>query len=606
MADKQAKENLDLTQAVIAEYEATGSIVQVAKNLQMTKVKVQRILITEGIWSSKRSRQVAELREQGITVEEIAEKLNKDVKTIQTFLPYSRGQYGLTESYAAEKEREYRERKSNAAKGMVRKEDLAMDREFIDLDEAFRNGANGKGNINTKPHTEEELKENPFLTDASVYRLKLELEDLYWLDKREGSVYDDEERAVLHRMAKVKDGISREVLVPSSMNLHSVHYMIQRLFGWQNSHLHRFEISDEEFNALTCRKAGVWAELCGSLFHYVNDELSDMYWDDDYDESQSVKNWFRKKYVGPYIQKSVSETYIETKRAVSQFMKKYKIEPGSTFEELREKVYVEDGMNYLSERLTLGELLTNKAPKAGTERNKAYKKWCERLYKKKLEVDSRISSLRNKQRMELFGAMKTLKILRTNMNVVDDMIYYGTPDEVLEKTGHSVEEWENAESILIPQLEEECMEAFTDLNPKLTPLFDTLYYEYDFGDGWRVKITVLDKYDRKTNADLSTSEWFVPEIIHEADKLKRYRYFQGDQEVDEELRSILAHVDAKESPRCIASDGLNVLDDVGGVGGYSDMLLVLNGDDPIEKESMKDWARGMGWTGRLSKPENML
>ena len=202
--------------------------------------------------------------------------------------------------------------------------------------------------------------------------------------------------------------------------------------------------------------------------------------------------------------------------------------------------------------------------------------------------------------------MKTLKILRTNMSVVDDMIYYGTPDEVLEKTGHSVEEWENAESILIPHLEEECMEAFTDLNPKLTPLFDTLYYEYDFGDGWRVKITVLDKYDRMTNADLSTSEWFVPEIIHEADKLKRYRYFQGDQEVDEELRSILAQVDAKESPRCIASDGLNVLDDVGGVGGYSDMLLVLNGDDPIEKESMKDWARGMGWTGRLSKPENML
>ncbi len=63
---------------------------------------------------------------------------------------------------------------------------------------------------------------------------------------------------------------------------------------------------------------------------------------------------------------------------------------------------------------------------------------------------------------------------------------------------------------------------------------------------------------------------------------------------------------AKERPRCTASDGLNVLDDVGGVVGFSDMLLILNGDDPIEKESMKDCARGMGWTGRLSKPENML
>ena len=48
------------------------------------------------------------------------------------------------------------------------------------------------------------------------------------------------------------------------------------------------------------------------------------------------------------------------------------------------------------------------------------------------------------------------------------------------------------------------------------------------------------------------------------------------------------------------------MDDVGGLGGFRDMLLALEGDDLEEKESYKEWARGMGWTGRMTKPENIL
>ena len=56
----------------------------------------------------------------------------------------------------------------------------------------------------------------------------------------------------------------------------------------------------------------------------------------------------------------------------------------------------------------------------------------------------------------------------------------------------------------------------------------------------------------------------------------------------------------------MAADGLNVLDDVGGLGGFEEMLSTLKGNDPDEKESMREWARGMGWTGRVTKPENIL
>ena len=66
-----------------------------------------------------------------------------------------------------------------------------------------------------------------------------------------------------------------------------------------------------------------------------------------------------------------------------------------------------------------------------------------------------------------------------------------------------------------------------------------------------------------------------------------------------------------KGPVCVAADGLPVLDDVGGARGYSEMLKGIHGEesgyydynDPLRT---KEWARSMGWTGRMSKPENML
>ena len=188
MADKPRDQRSvdELSQAIISEYEITKSIAQIAKKLHTTQVKVQRVLITEGLWTSKRTEQIAELRAQGLSVDQIAEQLGKDVKTIQTFLPYSRGQYGRSESNDATRSKDYRDRMHAAAENMIKKEREAMEDVFsivengmmsFDFDKAYRNGANGQGNINLEPHTEEQLEKNPFLTDASVYRLKLELVD---------------------------------------------------------------------------------------------------------------------------------------------------------------------------------------------------------------------------------------------------------------------------------------------------------------------------------------------------------------------------------------------------------------------------------------------
>ena len=73
----------------------------------------------------------------------------------------------------------------------------------------------------------------------------------------------------------------------------------------------------------------------------------------------------------------------------------------------------------------------------------------------------------------------------------------------------------------------------------------------------------------------------------------------------ESLDHIL-EVAGKEKPVCIAWDGMSLVDDVGGVGGFCEFLEVINGDDSKMKKEYKEWARSLGWTGRMPKPENLL
>lgn len=428
----------------------------------------------------------------------------------------------------------------------------------------------------------EELMKKPLLSRGSVYRLKLELVNQFIYGADEDLGMDSEEKQEFLRLAKAEKGISREVLVPGTMNLHGMHFMIQKLFGWQNSHLHNFCISEQEFVALASGKVGGWLDLCGSLLHFPIGDYSDFCWDDDYKPEQSLKTWLRRKYTGPYIQKAVCDTYYDSRKKVENFRAHYpKFKDNVTLKKMNDQIMLEQPLNILTERLTLGELLLRKAPKEGKERDVAYAAWRRSLDEKKAEVDKTLGELSQRKIQNLNEAMEELKSWRAERAHIDQCVYMGMND-ILKNTGYSAQELMEDAEYFIPMYERKCKKLFTEYNPRLDPLFDTLYYEYDFGDGWCVKITVLDQYDREN------------------------QYSQDGQEVDEELQEILAYVDAKESPRCTASDGLNLVDDVGGISGFMDMLRTLEGDDEEEKRSMKAWARGLGWTGKISKPEKML
>lgn len=121
-----------------------------------------------------------------------------------------------------------------------------------------------------------------------------------------------------------------------------------------------------------------------------------------------------------------------------------------------------------------------------------------------------------------------------------------------------------------------------------------------------------DIYTRKTNKDFVEDGFACEDIFTEEDIFtdkdapEKSRYFADDKKVDEEPGKILAEVDAKKEPVCTAADGMNLVDDVGGVHGFIDFLKTLNGKDREEANKMREWARSLGWTGRMGKPENIL
>ena len=74
-------------------YALTLDVNKTAKELGASVGKVRKMLITLGLWSNYRSDQVCKLYKEGLTVSEIAEKLRISEKTVNAYLPYSKGDY---------------------------------------------------------------------------------------------------------------------------------------------------------------------------------------------------------------------------------------------------------------------------------------------------------------------------------------------------------------------------------------------------------------------------------------------------------------------------------------------------------------------------------
>ena len=91
--------------------EDAPSIRDVANAMNTTPLRVRKMLVTAGYYSTKHSREVQELYEQGCTIQEIMDQTGLKRASVHGYLPYTKGNYNLPElPLNAERRRVYRRR----------------------------------------------------------------------------------------------------------------------------------------------------------------------------------------------------------------------------------------------------------------------------------------------------------------------------------------------------------------------------------------------------------------------------------------------------------------------------------------------------------------
>lgn len=530
-----------LYEKVVSEFKDKKlSVLQISDKLGISVVKTRRILITEGLWCSRSSDEIGELYKNNYTVKQIAEKLHMTEKNVQAYLPYSKGLYGQEKkSDSAVWCDDFRERKKNAVKKQV-------------VNHAETNEDVKRGEIyNMK---EEQKTNTKHMIPPLLMKLHIELDTKH---------RDDYERKILKKYAKVNNGLSRDILVPSDITLNALHYVIQRLFGWQNSHLHRFSVPENVFENITGNMVKEWMNLCGVYFRFPDEDFEDRYWDSDYDESIAFKSWLKRKYKGPYVYGGIGDYYYENQeKCIDLKMNLPEFEVRQTFQEFREK-----------------------------KPNK---------HRRVRLLDATISEL---DRSVEFG--DTFNSLLERLFVMDYLFMPNREYDVLsEHTKKKIEflQREMKDNIKawkkvikgLPETKEMYEMMVTLSTIRIQPITPELVYEYDYGDNWHISIKCTEAYyDREYNP------FVVNEDIIFVDS-------KGEL-VSEDTLADIRKVLMNHSPICLESDGFDVMDDVGGIGGYADFLRRIHeSDDENERDGLREWARSLGWTGRNLKPQNRL
>ncbi len=457
--------------------------------------------------------------------------------------------------------------------------------------------------IETRQKTEElwaELRPEPKKIDyyypPHLIRLHIELLDF-------GT---EEPSEKLFKAVKAEKGISRDIIVPANMTLHALHYAIQRLFGFLGYHLNNFSLSQEDFNLVTAARLGGYTDLCGVLFRYSDQFEGDEGWDNDYDGESSVNTWLKKMYRAPYYKGNIGDTWYANWRSIAQIHDEHpEIKDEMLLLEADEILYPERNRNYLREDVTVGEMLTSTGKMktdAGVldfmaDRREAVKTWKADILGKIADEEGILENISDEKSEE--GVVKILDRFCASLNNIR-LGYEG--DDI-------------AYSVLTQDL------IFDRLAVHPLPFFKEIYYNYDYGDNWDFKISAVEEY-QLTGDVLPGEDNFDEMDLFKASQsrnaalkktaVKRLCYEDASgKEVDEELREKLAECDVYGRPFCIAADGLNLVEDVGGTRGFENFILSVNGkpETDDQKEERKEnllWAKDLGWTGRESRPEKML
>ncbi len=400
-----------------------------------------------------------------------------------------------------------------------------------------------------------------------VMRLHLELYDPEMLD---------ETSQILRTFGEVKYGkcISRDILVPENIPLYALHYVIQRAFGWQNSHLYEYTLPNELLVPLTNDNTSMWSCLVGVLFQSPFMDDSDDFWADDYEQG-SFRNWLRKKYTGPYMSQCHGEGLYSCQSDMTdldmeqQFYLLYVKKRDHESDSYSDEEYISDVSPVFSSN-------GQKLPKPKNIFNEEAPSHVEIMPLKALPAEALVKLFERNP----FALLKRLPIsgvlLPGNDRLSDD------PQE-LEYINDNIAH--NGNEVLLPIdsyihriIEEGIDSPLVQVCPPAVT--GTLYYQYDFGDNWTIKITASKN---------------CPDLV-ESGRITQAELDRANVKCRETYRPVL-----------LARDGEMLMDDVGGLSGFADFLEAIHPDfdmlfDEYEVEDAKrqkkeylEWAKGMGW-----------
>ena len=419
----------------------------------------------------------------------------------------------------------------------------------------------------------------------SVIRLHMELYNAHI----DGTPYiDEKETEVFRKYGKLEygDNISRDIIVPGDIPLYALHYVIQRAFGWQNSHLRQFELPEERFAAITNGNAHMWSRLVGVLFCSPLMDEDEEFWADDYN-SGSFKNWLRKKYTGPYMSQCRGEGIMSSREDMKRLLmnEEYYVMYAKAYNYETKKY---DGEEYVGEVMPVYDYNGKKRPEP--------KPWHGSNVPYRVEIvpfrDVPSGGLRF-----VFDRNPMALLERLPIGCVLAAGKFSTPDSCGEEERKYIDQQitvsgddvcRQVENHITRILEDQIDSP--DLQPEPDPVTDVLLYNYDFGDDWKIRITASEN---------------CPDLV-ESGRITQAELDRANVKCREVYRPVL-----------IARDGEMLVDDVGGLHGFADFLEKINpelkGMDPEEKEDAKRekkemlvWAKSLGWHREKSTDFNLL
>ncbi len=418
------------------------------------------------------------------------------------------------------------------------------------------------------------------------------------LMQRDGSSISD---AAGMKLARARHGITRELLFPGDGSLYELHIAIQRAFGWSNSHLHRFSLRDKDFGQLTEGNIKIYKKLCGSLFRA--EEAESFEW-----------HWHRLFKDVPFEADRRRACPTEESLYANLIKAGLMDEDGNIYREADRET--EDGrdagfniadetnirrLNILLERLTAEELFTAEKSKRtismSDKRKMDIAVWRESVI---------VAAFAEIKRMMIFFEAEPQKACayREAFKELEDIKKKYSEYMNKENISFSADMTETdsrelyAKDCRLEMLKsyDEAGELINSFIPKLRPFFSALDYRYDRGDGWHVKILCKDIYDE--HGISVVSDGAGNGVYSEKTEIKRDWINAERLNVSNNLRTGLEKVAGSRLPLCIAADGMDLFDDIGGVDGFFSFLKALYGKNKNEAMYMQELAKAYGWRGK--------